>query len=172
MLATLPDQLFQHRPTFEQELDKAAKSASIKLAPSTRKAILAALAERDESATICLDKDGSPEPDSELRDTENVPLKWSVDDNEYDDPISTERVPLKESIQTYFEREVKPYVADAWVNKSIRDHKDNQVGKIGYEINFNRYFYTYQPPRPLAAIEADIKAIERDILEMLREVAG
>jgi len=171
MLATLPDQLFKHRPTFEQALDKAAKSASIKLAPPTRKAILTALAERDENAEKCLDKDGNSEPDSDLRDTENVPLKWSVNDD-YDDPMSTERVPLKESIRTYFEREVKPYVQDAWVNTSIRDHKDNQVGKIGYEINFNRYFYQYQPPRPLEAIEADIKAIERDILAMLREVAG
>jgi type I restriction enzyme M protein len=107
-----------------------------------------------------------------LRDTENVPLKWSVDDDEYDNPLSTERVPMKENFHTYFEREVKPYVADAWVNTMIRDHKDNQVGKVGYEINFNRYFYKYQPPRPLGEIEADIKAIEHDILEMLREVAG
>ncbi|MGH2498470.1 MAG: HsdM family class I SAM-dependent methyltransferase, partial [Ktedonobacteraceae bacterium] len=152
MLATLPTHLYKQRPTFEQELDKAARSASIKLAPPMRKAILIALAERDESAAPCLDKDGNPEPDSELRDTENAPLD--------------------QNIQTYFEREVKPYVPDAWVNTAMRDHKDNQVGKVGYEINFNRYFYQYQPPRPLAAIEADIKAIERDILEMLREVAG
>lgn len=152
MLATLPGQLFKHRPTFEQALDKAARSASIKLAPPMRKAMLAALAERDESAEPCLDKDGNPEADPDLRDTENVPLD--------------------QAIQTYFEREVQPYVADAWVNTAIRDHKDNQVGKIGYAINFNRYFYTYQPPRPLATIEADIKAIERHILELLREVAG
>jgi type I restriction enzyme M protein len=164
--------LYKHRPSFEQALDKAAKSAGIKLAPPVCKAILAALAERDESAEPCLDKDGNPEPDSELRDTENVPLKWSVDDDEYDDPMSTERVPLKENIHIYFEREVKPYSADAWVNTTIRDHKDNQVGKVGYEINFNRYFYQYQPPRPLEEIEADIKSIERDILQMLREVAG
>jgi type I restriction enzyme M protein len=46
------------------------------------------------------------------------------------------------------------------------------VGKVGYEINFNRYFYKYQPPRPLEEIEADIKTLEREILEMLRDVAG
>jgi type I restriction enzyme M protein len=46
------------------------------------------------------------------------------------------------------------------------------VGIVGYEINFNRYFYQYRPPRPLEEIEGDIQAIEKDILTMLREVAG
>jgi type I restriction enzyme M protein len=63
-------------------------------------------------------------------------------------------------------------VSDAWINESVRDHKDGQVGKIGYEINFNRYFYEYQPPRQLEAIETDIKVVEQDILSMLREIAG
>ena len=58
------------------------------------------------------------------------------------------------------------------VNTAIRDRKDDEVGKVGYEINFNRYFYTCTPPRPLEEIESDITAIEKDILEMLREVAG
>ena len=57
-------------------------------------------------------------------------------------------------------------------NTAIRDRKVDEVGKVGYEINFNRYFYTCTPPRPLEEIESDIKAIEKDILEMLREVAG
>ncbi|MGH9893643.1 MAG: SAM-dependent DNA methyltransferase, partial [bacterium] len=109
------------------------------------------LSERDETAEICRDKDGNPEPDPELRDTENVPLR--------------------EDIQAYFEREVKPHVPDAWINTAIHDHKDGEIGKVGYEFNFNRYFYKYQPPRPLDAIEADIKAVEKDILRMLSEVA-
>jgi type I restriction enzyme M protein len=49
---------------------------------------------------------------------------------------------------------------------------DETTGKVGYEINFNRYFYKYQPARPLAEIERDIKAVEQDILKLLREVAG
>ena len=53
----------------------------------------------------------------------------------------------------------------------MRDHEDGEIGKVGYEINFNRYFYKYQPPRPLEEIEADIKALEQDILSMLHEVA-
>lgn len=152
MLATLPGTLFKDRPTFEGALDQAAKAAGLKLPAPVRKAILSALSERDETAEICRDTDGNPEPDPELRDIENVPLS--------------------ESIQTYFDREVKPYVADAWCNTAICDEKDKEVGKVGYEINFNRYFYKYTPPRPLEQIEADIKGIEKDILEMLREVAG
>ncbi len=54
----------------------------------------------------------------------------------------------------------------------MRDHKDNEIGKVGYEINFNRYFYKYEPPRPLEAIESDIKTVEQDILKLLREVAS
>jgi type I restriction enzyme M protein len=152
MLATLPGTLFKDRTMFEAALSAAAKKADVKLPAPIRKAILAALSERDETAEICRDADGNPEPDPELRDTENVPLK--------------------ESIWEFFEREVRPHVPDAWVNTAIRDHKDHEVGKVGYEINFNRYFYQYQPPRPLEEIEADIKAVERDILDMLREVAG
>jgi type I restriction enzyme M protein len=152
MLSRLPDTLFKDRPTFDWMLDSTAKSAGLKLSPPVCKAIYTSLSERDESAEICRDKDGNPEPDPELRDTENVPLN--------------------EDIWTFFEHEVKPHVPDAWINAAIRDHKDGEIGKVGYEINFNRYFYTYQPPRPLEEIEADIKILERDILEMLHEVAG
>jgi type I restriction enzyme M protein len=81
-------------------------------------------------------------------------------------------VPLTERIEDFFAREVQSHVPDAWINTAIRDEKDGEVGKVGYEINFNRYFYKYQPPRPLEEIEADIKTLEREILEMLRDVAG
>jgi len=151
-LDTMPDTLFKDRPSFEKALDKAVKDAGLKLNAALRKAILSALSERDETAEICLDKDGYPEPDSELRDTENVPLK--------------------EDINAFFDREVKPHVPDAWINIAIRDHKDGEIGKVGYKINFNRYFYKYRPPRPLEEIEADIKAIEKEIIEILKEVAG
>jgi len=152
MIATLPDTLFKDRAQFEKSLNDAAKSCSLKLSPPIRKAILSALSERDETAEICCDKDGNPEPDPELRDTENVPLK--------------------EDIKAYFEREVKPHVPDAWIDEGIRDHKDGAVGKVGYEINFNRYFYKYQPPRPLEVIEDDIRVLEKDIMGMLKEVTG
>ncbi len=152
MLKALPDIMFKDRAIFEKELDKTTMRSGLRLPPPLRKAILTALSERDETAEICRDKDNNPEPDPELRDTENVPLK--------------------EDIWTFFEREVKPHVPDAWINTAVRDHRDGEIGKVGYEINFNRYFYKYQPPRPLEEIEAAIKTLERDILEMLREVAG
>jgi type I restriction enzyme M protein len=81
-------------------------------------------------------------------------------------------LPLKESVDSFFQREVSPHVPDAWINTTIRDHKDGEIGKVGYEINFNRYFYTYQPPRPLEEIERDIKELEAEILKMLTVVAG
>jgi type I restriction enzyme M protein len=150
MLAKLPGTLYKDRATFEQALTGAAHAARLTLTPAISKAILNALGERDETAEICRDQDGNPEPDPDLRDTENVPLN--------------------EAIWQYFEREVRPHVPDAWINTKVRDRKDGQVGKVGYEINFNRYFYKYQPPRPLEEIEADLRALEKDIVELLREV--
>ncbi len=152
LVRALPDTLFKDRDEFERLLDAAAKKAGLKLPAPARKAILSALSERDETAAICRDKDGNPEPDPELRDTESVPLA--------------------ESVEAFFEREVKPHVPDAWIDTAKRDPKDGQVGLVGYEINFNRYFYRYIPPRPLEEIEADIRAIEQDILRMLAEVTG
>jgi type I restriction enzyme M protein len=102
------------------------------------------LSERDETADICADAKGNPEPDPELRDYENVPLK--------------------EDIHEYFKREVLPHVPDAWIDESKT--------KIGYEIPLTRHFYKYVPPRPLDEIEADIKEIEQDIIRMINEVAG
>jgi len=152
LVCALPDTLFKDRDAFERVLDSAAKKGGVKFPAPARKAILSALSERDETATICRDKDGQSEPDPELRDTESVPLA--------------------ESIETFFEREVKPHVPDAWIDTSKRDQKDGQVGLVGYEINFNRYFYRYSPPRPLEEIEADIRGIEQDIMRMLSEVTG
>jgi type I restriction enzyme M protein len=145
-LEKLPKALFRDRAVFEIELNKL----DLPLSAPLKKAILAALSERDETASVCRDKNGDPEPDPDLRDTENVPLG--------------------ESIEAFFEREVKPHVPDAWINLNVRDDQDGEVGKVGYEINFNRYFYEYQPPRDLKVIEAEIKTLEKEIMEMLKEV--
>ena len=80
-------------------------------------------------------------------------------------------MPLGEDINEFFEREVKPHVPLTWINTAIRDNKDGGIGRVGYEINFNRYFYRYTPPRPLEDIETDIRKIEGEIMDMLREVA-
>lgn len=134
--------VIKNREEFSGILKSAFKDAGIKVPAALFKAILMALSERDETADICTDAKGNPEPDPELRDYENVPLKEDIDE--------------------YMKREVLPHVPDAWV--------DHSKTKIGYEINFNRYFYKYTPPRPLEEIEADLKQIEKDIAEMLEEV--
>jgi type I restriction enzyme M protein len=152
MLRTLPDTLWKDRAQFLGALTAAAKRVGVKLSAPVQKAISSALSETDEKAEICRDADGNPEPDSDLRDSENVPLS--------------------ESVESYFDREVRPYVPDAWIKQSDRDDKDGEVGRVGYEINFNRYFYRYTPPRPLDEIQAEIRTLEKEIVEMLREVAG
>ena len=132
----------KNREKFSSILKDAFKRAKVIMPAALFKVILMTLAERDETADICTDKNGKPEPDPELRDYENVPLKEDIDE--------------------YMAREVLPHVPDAWVDESKT--------KVGYEINFNRYFYKYTPPRPLEEIEADLKQIEQEIADMLAEV--
>jgi type I restriction enzyme M protein len=152
LVRSLPPTLFSDRKEFLKALHDTEKNAGLRLTAVLRKAVVAALSERDKDAAICRDEDGHPEPDPELRDTENVPLG--------------------ESIEAFFGREVKPHVRDAWIDTGSRDAKDGEVGRVGYEINFNRQFYRYSPPRPLEEIEADIRAVEQDIVRMLAEVTG
>ena len=78
-------------------------------------------------------------------------------------------MPLSEDVESFFEREVKPHVPDAWIDTTRRDPQDGEVGLVGYEINFNRYFYEYRPPRPLEEIEADIQRVEKEIVAMLQQ---
>ncbi len=137
------ERVWKSRPAFEEALDTALRPIGKVPAP-VRKAVLGALGERDETAEVCRGADGKPEPDAELRDYENVPRK--------------------ESIQAYFEREVKPHVADAWI--------DETKTRDGYEIPFTRHFYKFTPLRPLAEIEAEIRKLEGEIQGMLGEVLG
>lgn len=103
--------------------------------------------QRDEQGKVVLGvkgkQKGKPQPDTSLRDTENVPLN--------------------EDIQAYFEREVLPHAPDAWI--------DEDKSKVGYEIPFNRHFYVFEPPRSLQAIDEELKAVSANILRMLGELA-
>jgi type I restriction enzyme M protein len=130
------------REAFTALVKAAFRDAGVKVNGGVRKAVIQALGERDETAEICRDSKGNPEPDPDLRDYENVPLTDTIDG--------------------YMAREVLPHVPDAWVDESKT--------KVGYEINFSRYFYTYTPPRPVEEIEADLKQIEKEIADMLAEV--
>lgn len=138
------ERLFKDRKEFLLALRELDRRRSVKLSASELKAVLAALGERDETAEICRDRKGEPEPDADLRDTETVPLK--------------------ESIEEYFKREVLPHVPDAWI--------DHSKTRVGYEIPLNRHFYRYEPPRELEAIEADIRELEGEIVALLREVTA
>ena len=182
-LCSLPSELIQDAELFEAAFKQAIKTAGLKLSAPLKKAIFGALSERDETARPVIAKEvavvnasesakrinprygtyGEPlpegavriveyEPDADLRDYENVPLDQGVDD--------------------YFNAEVAPHVPDAWINPDFTDHKDGKPGKIGYSINFNRYFYRYQAPRELSSIDAEIKQVEAEILDMLKEVTA
>lgn len=136
--------VYKNRETFIKELKKVFKKHDFALNSNYLKFILSAISEKDETAEICVDSKGRPEPDADLRDTENVPLK--------------------EDIHAYFEREVKPHVPDAWI--------DEDKTKIGYEIPFTRHFYKYQPLRPSSEIMQDIKQLEQQIQDKLKKVMG
>lgn len=142
LAAVSGEKLYTSRVEFLTDLKKLDRAGGVRLTAPELKAVLSALSDRDETAEICRDRHGNPEPDSDLRDTESVPLKQNV--------------------EAYFAREVLPHVPDAWI--------DHAKTKVGYEIPLNRHFYRYEPPRPLEDIEADIKVLEGEILDLLREV--
>ena len=154
LMELIPDVLgggeYMDRAKFEKDLNKVQKFAGFSLGAPVKKAILSALSERDEDAKVCTDAKGNPEPDTDLRDHELVPL-----DQDW---------------RSYVQREVLPFVPDAWVDESYTDAQDGDVGRVGYEINFNRYFYKYVPPRPLEEIDAEFKALEAEIAGLLQEV--
>jgi len=138
------ERLYTDRDVFLADLRAIDRAAGVRLSAGELKAVLNALGESDETAEVCRDRNGDPEPDPELRDTESVPLK--------------------ESIEAYFKREVLLHVPDAWI--------DHSKTKVGYEIPLNRHFFVYEPHRPLEKIEADIETLEREIMKLLGEVTG
>jgi type I restriction enzyme M protein len=132
------------------------------LSTPQRDALRMALGVRDPDAPSITDTKGNPEPDTDWRDNENVPLPPARVAFE---PSVFERLRspgYRDAVDVYVEAEVLPYVADAWV--------DHTKAKIGYEIPLTRHFYRYLPPRPLEEIDAEIKALEAEIQDLLREV--
>jgi len=98
----------------------------------------------EETEVVVTDRKGNPKPDTKLRDAERVPLTEDIDD--------------------YYQREVKPHLPDSWI--------DRKKDKVGYEINFNRYFYQYAPLRSLKEITDELLALERESEGLLNEVLG
>jgi type I restriction enzyme M protein len=111
--------------------------------------------------------DRPPQPGKE------VTVKLKKGQKSYDPDLrDTESIPLAESIPAYMKREVLPHVPDAYVNEDICDEKDGKVGKVGYEINFNRYFYVYKPPRKPEVIAEEIREMEKRFLELMKGVVA
>lgn len=146
---TFGEKLFDDFNVLEELLDKELKKHNLKLAAKDKKDLLSAVSWTDPQAAAVIkkkQKDGTIEyvSDPALKDYENIPLK--------------------EDIQNFFEREVIPFADDAWWNADET--------KIGYEINFNKYFYQYTPPRNKADIAADLFAIEHETENLLKEIVG
>ena len=132
--------------------DEAARNdAAIgKVGKTFVKALINAFGVRDPEGEPVVDADGNTVADSDLTDYENVPLL--------------------EDIRDYFAREVLPHVPDAWIDESYVDKKDKGVGVVGYEINFNRFFYKYEAPPKLEDIDRELKRVEAEIAELLGQV--
>ncbi|MCT1801802.1 type I restriction-modification system subunit M [Kocuria carniphila] len=133
---------FTNRDSFSRHLTGALNEAGLALKPAVLKVIVNELSERDEGGEVVLNRVRKPEPDSTLRDTENVP--WDQD------------------IHEYLEREVKPFVPDSWIDESKT--------REGAEIPFTRHFYEYVPPRPLEEIDRDLDEVLGRIRTRLEEV--
>jgi type I restriction enzyme M protein len=169
-------ELVKDRAAFDHQLSAAFEAAGLPLEAVLKSALLShqALGEKDPSAQICLNRKGEPEPDPDLRDTENVPLPPDIPlplPLDYEGKKNKGKVDLapllalvQDHCQAYLAREVLPYRADAWV--------DHSKTRVGYEIPFNRHFYEYKPPRPLADIERDIEVLEKDIVALLKEITA
>jgi type I restriction enzyme M protein len=152
MLHEMEDRVYDDYAVFRSHLNEELDARGISIRKKKRTDILEALSEKDPNAKPVRDTKERIESDTDLRDYE--------------------RVPLKEDVFEYFEREVKPHVADAFIDENYTDEQDGKVGRVGYEINFNRYFYEYDPPRPLDEIEEDLQEVQRDIVEMMEEVTA
>jgi type I restriction enzyme M protein len=169
VIALVRELLTEHEgSTFEtyQEIVTALgpRIVDIGLPAAGQKALLSGLAVRDDSGAVITDRKGNPEPDSELRDQENVPLPPVALLFEEDMTARFSTIEYRTAIDDYVRDEVHPYIPDAWV--------DYDKTKIGYEIPLTRHFYKFVPPRPLAEIDAEISELEDQIQTLLAEVAG
>jgi type I restriction enzyme M protein len=145
----------------QKEMERLLKSVLLGANNKMVKAIAALL--RVPGDTAVVDAHGDPEPDTDLRDNENVPLPAGTPTWEPDPSTRLANTAHRNAVDTYITAEVLPYVPDAWV--------DHDSTKLGYEIPLTRHFYKYIPPRPLAEINTEIKQLEGEIQELLREVA-
>ncbi len=146
-------QKYQWAEAFVKNTAKTDEARVLKIKPNKTliKTLINVFGEKDPEGEPVTNANGDFVPDTELTDYENVPYL--------------------EDIRDYFAREVLPHVPDAYIDEGFTDDKDKETGRVGYEINFNRFFYQYQPPRKLEDIDAELKAVEADIAALLAKVA-
>jgi type I restriction enzyme M protein len=147
------DEVWEDAQEFRSVLKDKFEENGMNVRQSVYNAIERSLGERDPDAQIVRDKNGNPKHDTNLR--------------EY------ERVPLEEDPHEYFKEEVEPYIPEGWINEDSRyhDEKDGKLGQVGYEINFDRYFYEYEPPRAVEEIDGEIRELNEKIMEKIREMS-
>jgi type I restriction enzyme M protein len=150
------------RKQVAKTVDPILRSAGLNA--QQQRAVWEAIAVRDPEAPPILNRKGEPEADPELRDQENVPLPTVRVGFEEDPSRRFSAIEYRNAIEDHLEREIHPYVPDPWI--------DNSKTKIGYEIPLTRHFYKYVPPRPLEQIDAEIKQLEAEIQDLLREVTS
>lgn len=178
LLEAIGSAQFDDFNAFEKTLRRARKDSGTKLDAKEEKQVIAAVSWTNPEAEPVIKKvlkaKANPmygvfeyrgqvvsfQPDSKLRDNEDVPLTKDT----------ARGAKVDAANEAYFNKEVAPHVADAWIEASKKDVRDEQIGVVGYEIPFNRHFYVYEPPRDLEAIDADLDALSAEIMEMLREI--
>jgi type I restriction enzyme M protein len=140
------------RDEFINEVELAFNMRGVDVRDSVYNAIERALGEQNDNAEIETDGNDNPEHDGDLRERERVPLGT--------DPWE------------YFEEEVEPYLENAWINESKKYHddQDGELGVVGYEINFDRYFYEYDEPRQIDDIDSDLATQRAEIQTLMEEV--
>lgn len=148
------EKVWMDREEFLNHVELQMNMAGLDLRDSVYNAIERALSEQNADAEICRDGNGNPEYDTDLREKE--------------------RIPITEDPYEYFKREIEPYTTNAWVNESSKyhDEKDGELGVVGYQIDFDTYFYKYEPPRPLEDIDQELEQLEEKISKLLSEVTS
>jgi type I restriction enzyme M protein len=150
-VAAKPFDAFVHLVGQRFDTEKALLAEASTLTPAQRRAFAKACAVADPKAPIVKKRGRTPEPDTDLRDQENIPLPadfFDLDDAERE-------TALRGSAEDHLEAEVRPYVQDAWI--------DHAKTRVGIEIPFTRYFYVYEPPRPVEEVATEIRELEVQI---------
>ena len=144
--------VWMDREAFLNDIELKLNMEGLDVRDSVYNAIERVMGERDPDAEICRDGNGNPEHDSDLRERERVPLGTDPRD--------------------YFEEEVAPYLENAWINESNKYHddKDGELGVVGYEINFDRFFFEYDDSNTLEEVDTQLDSVGADLINGIKDL--